>query len=275
MQGLIKPLFYYPARHIYKLLSDKEYRLHSYFRSRYGRLQRFTKHKINIYGLEFNIPDMASFLSTHEELFVNQIYKLPQMKSGGIIVDVGANIGLSILYFKQNYPQAKIFAYEADKNIFEFLKSNIHGNGFSDVELFNQAVWHRNETLKFFSEGADGGRIQDSSSNNSSFIEVEAIDALDILAPHEKIYFLKIDIEGAERYVLPRIANELDKVENIFVEYHSEANQKQCLREIIDILDNGGFRLYIQPVLVSKNPFTTINEYDGFDLQLNIFGRKK
>lgn len=83
MQGLIKPLFYHPARHIYKLLVDKEYRLHAYLRSRYGNLTRFKKTKINVYGLDFNVPDMASFLSTHEELFVNQIYKLPQMSSGG------------------------------------------------------------------------------------------------------------------------------------------------------------------------------------------------
>lgn len=86
---------------------------------------------------------------------------------------------------------------------------------------------------------------------------------------------MKIDIEGAERYVLPRIAVELNKVENIFVEYHSETKEKQCLREIIDILDNAGFRIHIQPVLVSKNPFISVNEYNGFDLQLNIFGRRK
>lgn len=52
------------------------------------------------------------------------------------------------------------------------------------------------------------------------------MDALSILASHEKIDFLKIDIEGAERYVLPRMASELGKVDNIFVEYHSEADKK-------------------------------------------------
>jgi FkbM family methyltransferase len=38
------------------------------------------------------------------------------------IIDAGANIGLSIIYFKKKYPNSKIVAFEPDKLIFNILK---------------------------------------------------------------------------------------------------------------------------------------------------------
>src|SRR5688572_3562695 len=43
-------------------------------------------------------------LHTYKELFEDEIYRFTAAHSSPLIIDCGANIGLSILYFKQLYP---------------------------------------------------------------------------------------------------------------------------------------------------------------------------
>ena len=88
----------------------------------------------------------------------------------------------------------------------------------------------------------------------------------------KKFDFLKMDIEGAEEFVLPACKEHLAEVEYLFVEYHSKADRNQSLNEIINIMAGAGFRLHIQSVLPCHSPFVERRIYSGFDLELNIFG---
>jgi hypothetical protein len=87
---------------------------------------------------------------------------------------------------------------------------------------------------------------------------------------------LKIDIEGAEYDVLKDCSSSLDKVKNIFIEYHSYVNCVQKLSEILEILEKNNFRYFIKPVNDREKPL--INRKNKFnpnmDLQLNIYGYK-
>lgn len=273
MNTLVDPFLYDPLKHLYKLLTNKEYRDFSVLKSRYKNTPRFKKINLNINGNQkLTVPDMPSFLSMYEEIFIKKIYQfIPKNKIN--IVDMGANIGLSVLFFLKYYPQAKIEAFEADKKIYDILISNIPSN--DNISLVNQAVWNENMILNFFSEGGDGGRIQSENLHKKDTnIKVKTIDALDIMEKYSSIDFLKIDIEGAEKVVLPRIKKSLYKVDNIFLEYHCEKNKKQCLRELIDILEDADFRIMIQSEFVSSRPFFE-SIYNGeYDMQLNIFGKK-
>ena len=70
------------------------------------------------HGKILKIPDSASYLSSREEIFDQQIYRFNTSNSKPYIVDCGANIGLSIIYFKQLFPNAEIVAFEPDEKIF-------------------------------------------------------------------------------------------------------------------------------------------------------------
>ncbi len=126
--------------------------------------------------------------------------------------------------------------------------------------------------MKFYHEGADAGRFADNShiSDRDNTIEVKCIDASGFLSRFDCIDFLKIDIEGAERFVIPAIESQLPKVKKIFIEYHSEKDKKQCLVKLLDILKD--FRIYMQPVFSPKCPLYEVTDYLGFDSQINIFG---
>ena len=256
------------ALRFYNILFNPEYRQEWLLKSRIKKIPRFTVCQAKLHGWDLSIPDSASFLSAYKDIFVEQIYSFKAKDDMPRILDLGANIGLSVLYFKKLYPKAHITAFEADPKIFGYLKKNVHGNGYSDVQLINKAAWYKNTTLEFSSEGADGGRAAFSGDDN--LIDIDAIDMNEFLKDRQ-FDFLKMDIEGAEEFVLPACKDHLQSFAHVFVEYHSKVGRKQCLGNLISILSEAGFRIHLHSVFCSPTPFVGININTGFDLQLNIF----
>lgn len=271
MSGIVKPLFYEPLKHIYKLIFNDTYRTYSFLESKLRKMPRFTQCRVKVHGWELLLPDSASFLSAYKEIFLNRIYEFKCSNPNPVILDLGANVGLSVLFFKSLYPRAEITAFEADPNIYQYLKTNIHENGFTDVKLLNQAAWFEDTVLKFNSEGADGGRIP--LDGDQDLIEVDAADISKWLK--NKVDFLKIDIEGAEDFVLPACRDYLSNVKLIFVEYHSKIGQPQRIHNLMEIMSEAGFRLHIHSIVSSPIPFVKVINNSDFDMQLNIFGWKE
>jgi FkbM family methyltransferase len=231
---------------------------------------RYINTETNLLGNKIVMPDATSFLFIYDELFNKQIYNFKNTESIPFILDCGANIGLSVIYFKKLFPQAEIVAFEPDAKIFEYLKLNVESFGLSDVTLLKKACWKEETVLQFFSEGADAGRTA-LSNETQNVVEVKALPLRDFLK--RKVSMLKMDIEGAEYVVLNDVKDHLQYVENIFVEYHSFIEKEQFLPEIVSILKNAGFRLHINaPGLTSPHPFVEVTEYNGMDNQINIFG---
>jgi FkbM family methyltransferase len=264
LKKMIKPLFYYiknkNEREFYKLY-DKWWKRH----------ERYVEVKdVKFLSYTFDVPDLPSFIWQFKELWTDEIYKFQSTTEKPIIFDCGANIGMSCLYFKTLFPNAKIKAFEADPMIANILERNLSKNGINDIEIINKAVWIDNNGIEFGSEGADGGSIN--SSDNK--IQIDSIRLKDLLEDEVKIDLLKIDIEGAEYHVLKDCSNSLNNVEKLFVEYHSWNNEHQKLSEILEIFERNGFRYYIEDIAKRKQPFINHAKEQNMDLQLNIFGVK-
>ncbi len=272
MAGIFQPLFIEPASHIYRFLVNEDYRTFSILWSRLQKIRRFTECQVKTHDWDLSIPDAASFLSAYKDIFVERIYSFKADTSSPKILDLGANIGLSVLFFKYLYPQARIIAFEADPNIYRYLQKNVHGNGYTDVQLINKAVWHEYTTLRFCSEGADGGRV--AQEGDEKLVDVDAIDLAHFIGTNN-FDFLKMDIEGAEEFCLPAIADQIGNFRFVFVEYHSVAKREQGLDKIINVLSGAGFRIHLQSILCSPSPFVQVKLNSGFDLQLNIFAWKE
>lgn len=273
MAGIFKRFFKAGTEHGINLINDSDYREYCYLMTLYDRFPRFTEKSLRAGTMDLIVPDMPSFLSTYRELFVDKIYNFQTTNKQPIIIDIGANIGLSILFFKKIYPNAQITGYEADPYIFTFLKNNLEQNGVNDVVLENKAIWIDNVQLDFFSEKADGGRISKVTESNKT-VRIEAVDIRDELNKYSEIDFLKIDIEGAEHQVIPKCNGLLEKVKHIFVEYHSFPNERQNLDEILHILIDAGFTINIQSIDTPKSPYIHHHDKNHFNMQLNIFGKR-
>ena len=260
-----------PFRHLRRILSDEEYRQYWLLWAEFGRTPRFTLKEVKCRGWNLSVPDAASFLSSYREIFLDRTYDFRVEKDDPRILDLGANIGLSVLFFKSIYPNAHVTAFEVDPKIFEVLRQNVHGNGFTDVDLVNGAAWWRNETVRFVPEGGDGGRL--GTGDEQGGIAVNGIDLSEYLENRE-FEFLKVDIEGAEGAVLRKCRRHLAKFRFIFVEYHSLANEPQSLGEIVTLLTDAGFRLDVWSEHRSASPFLGRRGPGVFDLQLDIFARR-
>jgi len=119
--------------------------------TKYKFYPRHKKFKTKVLGHEFIAPDSASFRSSYEDIFLKEIYKFQGKNSKPIIIDLGANIGLSTIYFKYLYPEAKVLALEADPEIFRYLELNVAKRAFSGVELLNKAAWKEDTSFHFHS----------------------------------------------------------------------------------------------------------------------------
>jgi len=270
METLLNQFYYKPLKHLFMLATDGDYREYYFKAQRLAFCQRYVEKKVSISGLDLLVPDVASFLSSYREIFVNKIYKFPWVNDSPAILDLGSNIGLSILFFKSLFPKSYILGLEADPVIFKYLKNNVYENGCSDVVLLNKAAWHKKELLSFSSDSADGGKVSKQKNSNSS---VEGVDIASILSK-KKFDFLKMDIEGAEKFVLPACGRFLNDISYIYIEYHSESGEPQALADILKILSDFKFRLHIYDVYSNVAPFMGLKLSSGFDLQLNIFGWK-
>ena len=262
---LIKEFFRGGIKHGIRLCRDSGYRRYCLLESRYARMPRHRQFSLRTGGWRLTAADAASFLSMWREIFLEEIYRFRSAPPAPVILDLGANIGLSVLFFKKQHPEAKIIAYEADPYLFGLLRENLAGNRAGAAELYNQAVWDGDGILNFRGDHADGGSVVEDSAAGG--IEVPAVDIRTILRPFDRIDYLKIDIEGAENRVIPAAGELLKKVENIFVEYHSPRNRPQELAALLAVLESAGFRLKLQSLPAGLPS-------DPFDMQLNIFGRR-
>lgn len=266
--GLFLPCAVAPVKHIARLATDRIYRDYCLMASRMGSIPRHHPRYISVMGKELSVPDVASFLSTYREIFVEQSYRFNSSSKSPRILDLGANIGLSVIYFKSIFPDAVITAYEADPIIFEYLEKNVKTFLLSDVELVQGAAWHEEGTLDFYSEGADGGRICPLSKGGT--VKVPAYDIKRILE-NGSFDVLKIDIESAEDTVMPACRGLLGNVSQVLIEYHSSPDRSQQLHGILDVLADAGLRYYLESVHHSKSPLVSRPVHGGYDMQLNIF----
>src|SRR5690348_5460731 len=84
------------------------------------------RYKTNLLGKTIStFNNYFWFYHSVEEIFVDEVYKCNFNSAEPYIIDCGANIGLSVIYFKQKYPNAKIIAFEPDKFQFDNLLQNI------------------------------------------------------------------------------------------------------------------------------------------------------
>lgn len=232
-----------------------------------SQLDRYTEGEVVVQGYSVRFTDNVALFGMLDEIFVRENYKFHCENDSLTIIDCGANIGLSILYFKWLYPQAVIHAFEPDPAAYEKLVLNMEANGFKDVLTYNAAVWIEEGELLFETDGSWGGHIGDAVSSVGVKVMARKLDGL--LDKH--VDFLKIDIEGAESDVILH-AKELiaQNVDRLFFEWHSLTGVPQRLGEILLFFEKRGFRYHIKEASSRSTPFI-YKPKSRMDSQLDVF----
>jgi FkbM family methyltransferase len=157
-------------------------------------------------------------------IFLDEELRLPLSFEPRVIVDAGANIGLSALYFARQFPGARIFALELAESNYALLEKNVAALG--GVVPRHQALWSCRTTLRLANPQAEhweffGVEVRDDSQAGTVAIGVQ--DLLEEVGCAE-IDLLKLDIEGAETEVLSSCDLWLDRVRAIVVELHERVS---------------------------------------------------
>lgn len=115
---------------------------------------------INPFQKKILIPNLKNklYLNKISDIYsYYQIFLLLQCKiktynDPQIIIDCGANIGLSTIFFKNSYPNAKIFSIEPDQENFSRLKDNI--KKYDNIIPINKAIWYKECLLANLNTGS-------------------------------------------------------------------------------------------------------------------------
>jgi FkbM family methyltransferase len=163
------------------------------------------------------------------QIFVFEEYScLRHLTNVSLVLDLGANVGFSSIYFLSCFPACRVIAVEPDAGNLEICEANLKPYGERSV-LLHGAVWSEQTRLAFSSEtlgsGKEWGR-QVSASGPSHPGDIEAWDVGTLIARGGGGYvdLLKVDIEGAEIAVFGESAGAwLPLVRNICIELHNPA----------------------------------------------------
>ncbi len=238
---------------------------------RLNSLPRYQKGTTDLLGFTLEYVDACTLLSSYNEIFTKEIYKfLPDKKSELTILDCGANIGLATIYFKQMFPQAKVFSFEPDPSIYFALQNNINNFKLTDVKTYNAAVSNKEGEIYFKLEGGHSGMIVNSI-EKENVVSVKCYRLKSFLEKFDHITFLKIDIEGHETDVIPDIYDQLSKIDFLFIEYHSFINKDQNLGDLLNTIKSAGLRYYIQESYNKNDPFINREIFLNMDFLANIF----
>ncbi len=141
-----------------------------------------------------------------------------------VIIDCGANVGITALFLASRYPNAMIFCVEPHPENFDMLKRNTQSE--PRIVSINAAVVGRpTASVRLtLDQAAWGNKL----SHNESGIEVHAITITEICTQHglERIDLLKVDIEGAEEAVFAD-AEFLSRVRLGIIELHGNYTKRR------------------------------------------------
>jgi FkbM family methyltransferase len=174
---------------------------------------------------------------------------------GDVIVDIGAGHGEDVYAFSKAVgASGTVWAIEAHPGSFLLLERFCRKNGLANVRLLNCAAMDRSATL----------RIQTMPVWESSFVyegparpESHAVEAYrfdEICRRHgiDRIDFLKMNIEGAERFALPGMPEALRRAHFVCIAAHDfraargEGDEFKTHDLVVRTLEQAGFALTLR-----------------------------
>ena len=158
--------------------------------------------KTDLY-LRFGTSDIDTYL----QVFISEEYNY-DYGNPIVIVDAGANIGLTSIYFANKYPNATIIAIEPEESNYKLMLKNI--SSYDNIIPLNAAIWFKNEDLSVIDPGSGFWGYQVSKFTEECNTNLKSpgitIDTLMTKYSIDLIDLLKMDIEGAGKKYIQKLS---------------------------------------------------------------------
>ncbi len=194
-------------------------------------LHETTEAPIAVPGLEHPVylRLRTTDVSVFRQVFVTREYDSEFSMPPRVIVDAGANIGLTSLFYLSKYPEAMIIAIEPESSNFRMLTKNIEP--YPNIVAIQAALWKENGSITLVDPGF----------GNYGFQTLEGVGPIDLSCQRptraltldslmsdlhlDSIDILKVDIEGSEKEVFATSTAWIDRVGVIVVELHDHLRE--------------------------------------------------
>lgn len=206
-------------------------------------------------GMPINLRKSLNDLYVFKEIFLEDEYLtvVKQVKrSPKVIIDLGAHIGLTSLYFHHHFPEAQFICVEPVEESYQVLNKNM--SIVKDYRALNSVIADKEGTCNIYcyswwssctiSEDINNKRIGSiSRPEGKRKLEKRQVNTISLPAIIEKYHIgkidlLKIDIEGAEKQLFEGDVSWLQNVELIAIELHEKYIE---VDGILTTLDKNGF----------------------------------
>jgi len=170
----------------------------------------------------FYFKDVGDF-ELLDEIFLQSAYLLlKELEPNPIILDLGANIGVSTLFFAMCWPNSEIHSVEPDPENFRRLCENT--KSLHNIFCHQKVIWSDDVKVPFYvnkHRGSSSSIFKTSSKQHCVYLQAYSLSQFLDHISKEKITLLKIDIEGAEEAVFSTF-NEFHRIEVIAGELHHD-----------------------------------------------------
>ena len=157
----------------------------------------------NVHGHRMFVDDMDSMKLSIEPAFepLETRFCIAAAKPGGVVVDIGANIGYyTLLFAKHVGPSGRVVAFEPDQDNFRLLSANVSLNAYANVTVVQSAVSDTDEPLELYRNESNhmDHRTYDPGEGWEA-VSVPSVRLDDYFAANSRgIDLIKMDIQGGE-----------------------------------------------------------------------------
>ncbi len=154
-------------------------------------------------------------------IFVEEEYNIKPKKEPLFIIDAGANVGFTAVYFANKFPKARIIAIEPEESNFKLLQKNTEA--YPNVRCIKAGLWNSDTKLRITNLEKNskwGFQVEETTEDGPATCDAVSINLLMKEEGKEEIDIAKIDIEGAEKELFAKNYQWLSKTNLMVIEFH-------------------------------------------------------
>ncbi len=168
----------------------------------------------------------GGFVGTIIELWIDECYThhgLYKPSKGDVVFDIGAHVGLFSIWAARKNPDSKVIALEATRVNYNCLSENVASMNLQNIQPYYMAIGKEAGVGKMqqCTDRSIDHRLTSADEDDEESVQIVPISELFSIAQTDRIHFLKMDVEGAERDAFETVDSEMmSRINYISMEYH-------------------------------------------------------